>query len=154
MKDGIVLHPEHGLNPSIELCIVCGEEMGIALLGNNIKGQAPHHICTGEICDNCKKIIDDGGCFIYEMIDRLEDGEYICVALRNVVFMYFKTHKNIYEFRSDEMVRIYFPELEEKISMATEPEETRTFYGWFGCLSPETKEVRLNIVKDIIKELE
>lgn len=66
---------------------------------------------------------------VYEMIDRLEDGEYICVALRNVVFMYFKTH-------------------------ATEPEETRTFYGWFGCLSPETKEVRLNIVKDIIKELE
>lgn len=34
---------------------------------------------------------------------------------------------------------MYFPELEEKISMATEPEETRTFYGWFGCLSPETK---------------
>lgn len=69
MKDGIVLHPEHGLNPSIELCIVCGEEMGIALLGNNIKGQAPHHICTGEICDNCKKIIDDGGCFIIEVED-------------------------------------------------------------------------------------
>lgn len=177
MKDGITLHPEHGLNPSIEVCMICGEEMGIALLGNNIKGQAPHHICTGEICDNCKKIIDDGGCFIievedgsdqkftkeerlfiwkkvYEMIDRQEDGEYICVALRDVVFMYFKKHKNIYEFRSDEMVRIYFPELEEKISMATEPEETRTFYGWFGCISPETKEVRLNIVKDIIKELE
>lgn len=69
MKDGIVLHPEHGLNPSIELCIVCGEEMGIALLGNNIKGQAPHHICTGEICDNCKKVIDDGGCFIIEVED-------------------------------------------------------------------------------------
>lgn len=50
---------------------------------------------------------------VYEMIDRLEDGEYICVALRNVVFMYFKTHKNISPFRSDEMVRIYFPELEE-----------------------------------------
>ena len=89
---------------------------------------------------------------VYEMIDRSEDGEYICVALRNIVFMYFKTHKNIYKFRSDEMVRIYFPELEEKISMATEPEETRTFYGWFGCISPETKEVRLNIVKDIIAE--
>ena len=47
MKDGITLHPEHGLNPSIEVCMICGEEMGIALLGNNIKGQAPHHICTG-----------------------------------------------------------------------------------------------------------
>ena len=88
------------------------------------------------------------------MIDWQEDGEYICVALRNVVFMYFKKHKNIYEFRSDEMVRIYFPELEEKKSMATEPEEEWRIYGWFGCISPETKEVRLNIVKDIIKELE
>lgn len=83
MKDGITLHPEHGLNPSIEVCMICGEEMGIALLGNNIKGQAPHHICT-----------------------------------------------------------------------ATEPEEKWRIYGWFGCISPETKEVRLNIVKDIIKELE
>lgn len=55
MKDGITLHPEHGLNPSIEACMICGEEMGIALLGNNIKGQAPHHICTGGVCDNCKK---------------------------------------------------------------------------------------------------
>lgn len=35
---------------------------------------------------------------VYEMIDRQEDGEYICVALRNVVFMYFKKHKNIYGF--------------------------------------------------------
>lgn len=42
----------------------------------------------------------------------------------------------------------------EMIDRQTEPEETRTFYGWFGCISPETKEVRLNIVKDIIKELE
>lgn len=28
MKNGIVLHPEYGVNPSIEICIVCGEEMG------------------------------------------------------------------------------------------------------------------------------
>lgn len=91
---------------------------------------------------------------VYEMIDRSENGEYICVVLRNIVFMYFKTHKNIYKFRSDEMVRIYFPELEEKKSMATEPEEEWRMYGWFGNISPETKEVRLNIVKDIIKELE
>ena len=56
MKDGITLHPEHGLNPSIEVCMICGAEMGIALLGNNIKGQAPHHICTGGVCDDCKKI--------------------------------------------------------------------------------------------------
>lgn len=122
MKDGIKLHPEHGLNPSIEVCMICGEEMGIALLGNNIKGQAPHHICTGGVCDNCKKIIDDGGCFIIEV----EDGS---------------DQKNPYRTG-------------RYCAIKTEPEETRTFYGWFGCLSPETKEVRLNIVKDIIKELE
>lgn len=90
---------------------------------------------------------------VYEMIDRSEDGEYICVAVRNVVLMFFKTH-NFYKLSLDKLVRIYFPELEEKKSMATEPEEERRIYGWFGCISPETKEVRLNIVKDIIKELE
>lgn len=51
-------------------------------------------------------------------------------------------------------MKTYFPELEEKKSMATGPEEEWRIYGWFGCISPETKEVRLNIVKDIIKELE
>lgn len=84
-------------------------------------------------------------------------GNYICVMLRNIVFKFFSTPKKIESFYGlylDKMVKTYFPELEEKISMATEPEETRTFYGWFGCISPETKEVRLNIVKDIIKELE
>lgn len=90
---------------------------------------------------------------VYEMIERSEDGEYICVALRNIVLMFFKTH-NFHGLSLDKMVRIYFPELEEKKSMATEPEEGRRMYGWFGCISPETKEVRLNIVKDIIKELE
>lgn len=35
-----------------------------------------------------------------------------------------------------------------------ESEEKWCMYGWFGCISPETKEVRLNIIKDIIKELE
>lgn len=78
---------------------------------------------------------------VYENIERLEDGDYICVMLRNIVFL-------------DKMVKTYFPELEEKKSMATEPEEEWRIYGWFGCISPETKEVRLNIIKDIIKELE
>lgn len=53
-----------------------------------------------------------------------------------------------------ELVGTYFPEFEKKKSMATEPEGKWCMYGWFGCISPETKEVRLNIVKDIIKELE
>lgn len=65
-----------------------------------------------------------------------------------------KKIESIYGLYLDELVKTYFPELEEKKSMATEPEEEWRIYGWFGCISPETKEVRLNIVKDIIKELE
>lgn len=94
---------------------------------------------------------------VYEEIERLEDGNYICVMLRNIVFKFFSTPKKIESFYGMplyELVRTYFPELEEKKSMATEPKGKWGMYGWFGCISPETKEVRLNIVKDIIKELE
>lgn len=94
---------------------------------------------------------------VYEAIERSEDGDYICVMLRSIVFKFFVTPKNFgtfYRMPSYELVRTYFPELEKKKSMATEPEEEWCIYGWFGCISPETKEVRLNIVKDIIKELE
>lgn len=30
---------------------------------------------------------------VYEMIDRQEDGDYICVMLRNIVFKFFSTPK-------------------------------------------------------------
>lgn len=70
---------------------------------------------------------------------------------------FFVTPKNFgtfYGMPLYELVRTYFPEFEKKKSMATESEEKWCMYGWFGCISPETKEVRLNIIKDIIKELE
>lgn len=94
---------------------------------------------------------------VYEAIEWSENGDYICVMLRSIVFKFFRTSKKIestYGLYLDKMVKIYFPELEEKKSMATESEEKWRMYGWFGCISPETKEVRLNIVKDIIKKLE
>lgn len=94
---------------------------------------------------------------VYENIERLEDGNYICVMLRNIVFKFFSTSKKIesfYRMPLYELVRTYFPEFEKKKSMATEPKGKWGMNGWFGCISPETKEVRLNIVKDIIKELE
>lgn len=40
---------------------------------------------------------------VYEMIDRLEDGEYICVALRNVDSMARKMYVNTksYDIKND-----------------------------------------------------
>lgn len=106
MKDGIVLHPEYGVNPSIEICIVCGEEMGIALLGNGIKGQAPHHICTVEVCDNCKKIIDDGGCFIIEVEDGSDQknpyrtGRYCAIKKEAAKKLFGQEHNIVYMEKS------------------------------------------------------
>ena len=68
---------------------------------------------------------------VYEEIERLEDGNYICVMLRNIVFKFFSTPKKIESFYGlylDKMVKTYFPELEEKKSMATEPEGKWSIY--------------------------
>lgn len=54
---------------------------------------------------------------VYEEIERLEDGNYICVMLRNIVFKFFSTPKkieSIYGLYLDKLVKTYFPELEEK----------------------------------------
>lgn len=75
----------------------------------------------------------------YREIEELRTGEYICVALKHAVFKFFVTPKNSGTFYGMPL---------------TEPEGRWGMDGWFGCISPETREVRLNIVKDIIKELE
>lgn len=60
-KDRILLHPKHGLNPSLDICFVCGEAKGIVLLGaksKKITGQddAPRELITSiEPCDACRK---------------------------------------------------------------------------------------------------
>lgn len=58
---GIRLSEKHGVNPSLIVCMLCGKETGaIALLGK-LKGdaEAPKYIHTGDICDNCKKKLED-----------------------------------------------------------------------------------------------
>jgi hypothetical protein len=57
-KNSIRLSEQHGVNPSLMQCFVCGEDVGVALLGK-LPGdeQAPHRICFGpndEPCDKCK----------------------------------------------------------------------------------------------------
>jgi len=51
------LHKEHGLNPTMPVCIVCGKEKGeIVLLGAAYKEQAPMHMLFDpEPCDACRK---------------------------------------------------------------------------------------------------
>lgn len=53
----IRLHKEHGLNPTMSVCLLCQEETGeIALLGASYKGEAPMKMVTSiEPCKKCKK---------------------------------------------------------------------------------------------------
>ena len=65
----ITLSPKHGVNPSILHCECCGKEYGIGLVGK-LKGdaEAPKDVMYG-FCDDCQKVIDQGGVMIVEVAD-------------------------------------------------------------------------------------
>lgn len=69
------LSKEYGVNPSVETCTICGKEMSVVLFGISYKdengktAEAPHKVCLGNICDDCKKVIEDGGIFFIEVRD-------------------------------------------------------------------------------------
>lgn len=72
----ITLSKNHGLNPSMIKCFICGKEHSIALFGR-LKGdaQAPREIVDGSICPNCQKVINDGNVFIIE-VEKQEANPY------------------------------------------------------------------------------
>ncbi len=68
-EPSIELSPKHGINPSLMKCFICGKDTGIALLGKlKDDAEAPKEIYN-DLCDECKKIINDGGRFILEVKD-------------------------------------------------------------------------------------
>jgi len=59
---GIRLSKEHGVNPTIPVCFLCGESKNeIALLGSSYHGEAPMYMCIDKKpCDKCEKLMDTG----------------------------------------------------------------------------------------------
>ena len=74
---GIRLSKEFGVNPSVDTCFICGKETSVVLFGTSYKdkngktAEAPRNVCTGDICNNCKQIIEEGGIFFI----AIKDGE-------------------------------------------------------------------------------
>ena len=68
---------QFGINPSVDTCFICGKETSVVLFGTSYKdkngktAKAPRNVCTGDICDDCKKIINEGGIFFI----AVKDGE-------------------------------------------------------------------------------
>lgn len=74
---GITLSKEYGVNPSVDTCFICGKETNLVLFGTSYKdengktAEAPRNVCTGQLCDDCQKIIDEAGIFFI----AVKDGE-------------------------------------------------------------------------------
>ena len=74
---GFIASEKYGINPSIDTCFICGKETNIILFGvsykdkNNKTVEAPRKVCTEQLCDDCQKIIDEGGIFLI----AIKDGE-------------------------------------------------------------------------------
>lgn len=63
------------MNPSIQKCFCCGKEMGLVLFGasytdeNGKHTESPREVMTGDICEDCKNVINNGGTFFIEVRD-------------------------------------------------------------------------------------
>ena len=69
MAKSLIISKEHGVNPSLTCCPICGKEVGIALFGK-LKGdaKAPTHVVGTEPCDECKDKLDNGKIAIMEAV--------------------------------------------------------------------------------------
>jgi hypothetical protein len=55
------LSPQHGVNPSVDVCFVCQQPVGVCLLGYNGGAEAPRYMCSSrEPCDQCKRHMQTG----------------------------------------------------------------------------------------------
>lgn len=77
----ITLHKEHGLNPTISKCILCGKDKNeIALLGNKYKDEAPMSMVISiEPCDICRNNYLSQGVMMVEMENKNQPNGNIAV---------------------------------------------------------------------------
>lgn len=72
MKDeGIILSEKHGLNPSLEICSICGKDISVVIFGK-LKDdvEAPKQVCLGHLCEECKKDLEKRKEVIFLEIDN------------------------------------------------------------------------------------
>ena len=69
---GIRISPKHGVNPSLQQCFCCGEDVGLVLFGRlQDDKEAPKRVCLSrEPCDKCKGYMKQG-----IIIVTVRDGE-------------------------------------------------------------------------------
>lgn len=97
-ESGIPVSDNYGLNPSIEICTICGKDIGIVLFGKleNDK-KAPKEVCLGNLCDNCKKKLEENNNVILIEINELHypTGKYCIISKLCLNSEYIKDDSNI-----------------------------------------------------------
>lgn len=84
-KGDIILSKEHGVNPSIAVCPVCGKETGVALFGKlKDDAKAPPYV-HGEPCDECQKKFDEGYVAVIAMKSLRERSDMFIFVHRDAI---------------------------------------------------------------------
>ena len=68
----IKLSQKHGVNPALPACLCCGQDVGVALLGQ-LPGdaKAPRRMTQpGTFCAECEGVMKQGGLMMVEVKDR------------------------------------------------------------------------------------
>ncbi len=72
----ITLHPDYGVNPSLDLCFWCGEAHGVALLGYNRGKEAPRSMVSSyDPCKKCEGVMEQGITLVEASHHPLLDGQ-------------------------------------------------------------------------------
>lgn len=84
-KGDITLSKEHGVNPSVIVCPICGKETGLAFLGK-LKDDAEAPPCVhGNPCDECQKKFDEGYVAVIAMKSLRERSDMFIFVPREVI---------------------------------------------------------------------
>lgn len=84
----IRLDEKHGVNPSLEVCFYCGEDIGVVLFGKlhttlrssfekqgmSRDGEAPRRVAMSQTpCDKCVELMKQGVLFVSVDVSKTED---------------------------------------------------------------------------------
>lgn len=76
-EEGIILSEKHGLNPSMDVCMICGEVHQLVLLGKLPEDrEAPKQVCTGQVCQKCISQLVENKERLYIECNNVPTGRY------------------------------------------------------------------------------
>lgn len=94
-EEGIIYSENHGVNPSLELCMLCNESMGIIMFGKLPNDEkAPYEVCLGRVCDKCIAKLEEDEEHLFIEIDKKPTGRYAKIPDKYLVPEFVEENKN------------------------------------------------------------